>query len=434
MRLFAALAASLIAGCASLPAGVATSECRQRFVQLDERIEAAGVRDGGEHRIQGFPYLRVNRFLASFRDEKPFETWVEQLRQLDLAARRVELKNLGAASQLAVLDRCGHELVRRELGTLEARAALREAAQVPDDYSTVARVAGLYPLAVPFLSIGIDGYQSEVRKNYARPLEELLREPRIEYRLVSGGDALARRHAPVFSVSTRGDSDRIGAPKLNSGFDTEQAVVYFHRASTRFGDRVLTQLVYTAWFAERPARGALDSYAGTLDGIVWRVTLDEDNRPLAYDTIHACGCYHHWFPVQSLKLRQDLADSGDPPLLPQSDLAPQKPLLLVDSDTHFVSRVVSQASSKPKKGTKRVAYKLRSYSDLLTLGVGDGRTRSLFGEDGIVAGSERGERRWLWMSGINSPGAMRQWGRHATAFIGRRHFDDARILESVFVP
>ena len=27
---------------------------------------------------------------------------------------------------------------------------------------------------------------------------------------------------------------------------------------------------------------------------------------------------------------------------------------------------------------------------------------------------------------------MRQWGRHATAFVGRRHFDDADLLEKRF--
>jgi len=35
--------------------------------------------------------------------------------------------------------------------------------------------------------------------------------------------------------------------------------------------------------------------------------------------------------------------------------------------------------------------------------------------------------------GIPSAGAMRQWGRHATAFVGRRHFDGADLLEKRFV-
>jgi hypothetical protein len=34
--------------------------------------------------------------------------------------------------------------------------------------------------------------------------------------------------------------------------------------------------------------------------------------------------------------------------------------------------------------------------------------------------------------GIESAGAMRQWGRQATAFVGRRHFDDADLFEKRF--
>jgi hypothetical protein len=30
--------------------------------------------------------------------------------------------------------------------------------------------------------------------------------------------------------------------------------------------------------------------------------------------------------------------------------------------------------------------------------------------------------------GIASAGAMRQWGHHATAFVGQRHFDEADLI------
>ena len=38
----------------------------------------------------------------------------------------------------------------------------------------------------------------------------------------------------------------------------------------------------------------------------------------------------------------------------------------------------------------------------------------------------------FWPMGIASAGAMRQWGHHATAFVGRRHFDDPELLEQRF--
>jgi len=49
-----------------------------------------------------------------------------------------------------------------------------------------------------------------------------------------------------------------------------------------------------------------------------------------------------------------------------------------------------------------------------------------------MPGTERGERALFWPMGIESPGAMRQWGRHPTAFVGRRHFDEPRLLEQRF--
>ena len=57
----------------------------------------------------------------------------------------------------------------------------------------------------------------------------------------------------------------------------------------------------------------------------------------------------------------------------------------------------------------------------------------MFGPDGLVAGSERAERFFFWPMGIASAGAMRQWGHHATAFVGRSHFDDADLIERRFV-
>jgi hypothetical protein len=38
----------------------------------------------------------------------------------------------------------------------------------------------------------------------------------------------------------------------------------------------------------------------------------------------------------------------------------------------------------------------------------------------------------FWPLGIRAAGAMRQWGRHATAFVGRRHFDEALLLDRYF--
>jgi hypothetical protein len=243
---------------------------------------------------------------------------------------------------------------------------------------------------------------------------------------------LAAAHAPNWLIETAGDYDKPGAPMRRKGdpaVDLSRPVTYFLPAYTRFGGKVLVQLVYVVWFSERP-KSAGFSYAGALDGIVWRVTLDEAGKPLLYDTIHACGCYHYYFLAQPLKRRdQGSTFWKEPVFFPQD--APAQPFAIrVQSATHYVRRLVPLAEvSASQVGT----YAQADYGELLSLPDGEG-TRSLFCEDGLACGTERFERFWLFSAGIKSAGGMRQWGRHATSFVGRTHFDDPAIMDRLFVP
>ncbi len=151
-----------------------------------------------------------------------------------------------------------------------------------------------------------------------------------------------------------------------------------------------------------------DIYAGQLDGINWRVTLGPDGEPRLYDAIHNCGCYHEFFPSRHLRLRGDLpAAYFEPPLLPQTAPEQQPLVLRIAHHTHFIQRVYHDASPL---AVQPMAWE--EYDALRSLPV-DGTHRSLFGEYGLIAGTERAERFILWPMGIRSPGAMRQWGRHA---------------------
>lgn len=467
-----------LGACASLPSPVsdatvqATRECRAFFEQIDGRIEHAGVRDGGAARVAGYPYLRADRFLASYadvaQDGASFDAWVRRLLARDLESRRAELRNLGMADVDATLARsaqCGETLARLELATPGHRADLRERVRVKDDYSLVARTFGAYPAAVPFLNMGIRGYHEEVRSDYARPLDALdtpgplttwvpstaasddsddddnvagmlataprdaLGVPQLD---AHQWQTLAARHAPIFWVETGGDYDLPGMPVRDArgrpGVDATRPVVHFRGEYTRFGDAVLPALVYVVWFSERPPQKSLDSYAGALDGLIWRVVLDPQGQPLTYDTIHPCGCYRYYFPAQPLAR---IARGGfwqEPVLFPQDKVPAGRPALRIQSQTHYLRRVVAADATQGEQRT----YTLRPYDELLTLADGKGGTRSLFAPDGIVYGTQRGERWWLWITGVPDPGAMRQWGRHATSFVGRSHFDDARFLEQNF--
>jgi hypothetical protein len=187
--------------------------------------------------------------------------------------------------------------------------------------------------------------------------------------------------------------------------------------------------VYTIWFPERPRTGAGDILGGNLDGVVIRVTLGADGAPLVYDTIHPCGCYHMFFPtalVKSLPAPPGREEWAFVPAVLPALHAAQRVVVRVASRTHYVTGIRADSADGG------IAYRLVDDNDLRALPAGEQVTRSAFGPDGIVPGTERGERFLFWPMGIDNAGAMRQWGIHATAFIGRRHFDDADLIERRF--
>ena len=141
-----------------------------------------------------------------------------------------------------------------------------------------------------------------------------------------------------------------------------------------------------------------------------------------------------FFQTDGLALRTEALTLPEPPLVPQ--VAPslksgQRTVIRVESGTHYIQRVYADYFNNATEDSIH-PYVWRDYRELYTSAViGDGK-RSLFAKDGLVKGSERNERWILWPMGIPSAGAMRERGRHAVAFVGRRHFDNAYLLEELF--
>jgi hypothetical protein len=472
-----ALVTMFLAGCADVDQR-GSGDCVQWLIRLDAAIDRAGVRDVGAYRIPGFPYLRADRFWASFRDEvkddpAALAAWADRLRTIDATARSYELRNLpedllaslGVADRRAALARsnsCAAELDRTDLAAPSQRAALVTAAAVPDNYDNWHRVVGLYPLATLPLSIAINRWQDDTvgmfwRAAAGAPVtERIMRyEPRgrpAGAREIAGIFAHAGRDrfgvpqlgrnererlfqafAPAFEIATSGDYDRFGPLSWGAGsvpeVDVSHPMVYRRLAFTRYGERVLVQLVYTIWFPERPPEGSLDLLAGRLDGLVFRVTLDPRGLPLIYDTIHPCGCYHMFFPTARVKAkpapRPGIEWAFVPATLPAVDPS-WRIVLDVTSRSHYLAKLGFDT------GAHGSVYWFAEDDDLRALPAIDGTTRSAFGPDGIVPGTERGERLLFWPTGVEDTGAMRQWGRHATAFLGRRHFDDPDLIDRRF--
>ncbi len=414
------------------------------FERLDAAVERAGVRDAQEHRLDGFPYLRINRFTASFRDAARNDAGVRHamlkgMAALDLHARQFESANLPLDIRAPLgelpLEKCSRVLTTDDLGSPARMAALLDAAQVPDAYADWKRALGLYPLtSVPF-RWGVRRWEDSTTRTFAAaPATPLARwlPPLPDATLVT-------RHAPAFEIDMQTPDDRFGAPKWTQdgvGIDVDVPVVFSQVTHTRFAGQTLTQLVYTLWFPSRPAEGPFDLLSGHLDALVIRITLDLDGQILLADSIHACGCYHQFFPSARLAVRappdshQEWAFS--PAALPTIREG-QRLVFRIASGTHYLTGLTTMAvdETSPPRDPR---YALRPADSLRSLPLPEGHgRRSLYGPDGLVAGTERGERFLFWPMGIASPGSLRQAGLQATAFVGRRHFDDADLIERRFM-
>jgi hypothetical protein len=467
-------AAALLAGCATVdPADPYAAEpiarhlerdddvgyCARLFADIDRRVDALVVRDAEAPRIAGFPYLRVDRLSAELApraavDGPPRKAWLARLAALDDAGRTAELAN--AALPPDDLARC-----RVLLGTADASSfdTLKSRARVPDAYNAGARALGLYPLTRLPVAAGVARWQDDTRTAFAVPLEQLpVRGPLTRFgvrtawpvpdvTLPGAADALGLpvlsrfdrtvllvRHAPLLEIGVQAAHDRPGEMGLDRAglptVDPALPVGYTRVTYALFENGARIQLVYTFWFSERPARDALDPLAGRIDGLVWRVTLDRDGVPLVYDTIHPCGCYHLFFPTERVVARPSAGSLEEGMFTPQAVRAPKRDevvVLRVESGTHYLQRVSVEPRAEPA-----LRYQLDDDRRLATLPRADGGTRSAYGVDGLMPGTERSERYFLWPMGVESAGQMRQWGHHATAFVGRRHFDDPHLLASYF--
>lgn len=478
----------LLAGCAMAPAlppaespEDAPALCRALFERLDHAVAEAGAGDAGTGRIEDFPWLRVNRPLASFRFalNTPVrrEAWLLRLAAADEEGRVHELANLPARARGKVAEEwrtaiagtglpgepaaartdCRERLNERLADDDNAFDRLIGAARPPDEYRDWQRVFGLYPLTRYIVLPRIATHQ-EVRqqaidapadpdaplRRYAVPAPPADRPPPVPLELsrdalgipqptATQQAALFAAHAPAWSIETRSPADRPGALVRKAAkpeVDPARPAEYRHWSWTRFRDNVLVQLSYALWFPERPADGALDIYAGHLDGLIWRVTLAPDGEPLAYESIHPCGCYYTVFPAPGWRVRAPT--SGEEPVFaPRPAPRPagdERIVIRLKTGTHYIAGVDSGSADGAAPLSPLPLSALRS------LPLPAGGHRSAFESNGLIPSSRRPERFLLWPLGVPSPGTMRQWGTHAIAFIGKRHFDDPYLLDSLLEP
>jgi hypothetical protein len=401
--------------------------------------------------------------LASFRDEvaglNDVSEWVRRMRELDQESRDYEYINLGMSELDAAIQRdyflnCGRILAAIELEDPERWAEMVDVVYPPDAYSSVRRALGLYPLMAPLMKARVEAAHVAATRRYVAaaeiaPIPESRRlwtvKPKEDLSLLEGTTdgvgtnvlgypelygsqwrALAERNAPGLLIETADEGDLPAVPVLAAGgvsADVTRPKLHYQINHTRFGGANLVQISYSIWFKSAPG-----APHGPIDGIIWRVTLDQQLVPMVYESLHASGTNHRWYPVQALRVRTGV--EGEPPFIAPAPAPEKGATLYLQQGSHVLLRVVSIEQARPSQAGE---YELSQYEELYTLPAPGGGTRSLFGPDGLVVGSYGVDPIGGWSSGIHEPGALRQQGHHAIAHIGRRHFDDPYLLETTFI-
>ncbi|MGB7182708.1 MAG: hypothetical protein WBD51_12295 [Burkholderiaceae bacterium] len=489
LRTTAAIAAlAILSGCATHGGDLASTiddptsaahTCQQWFGQLDQAALETGIRDAEARLVPGFSHLRVSRLLASFEPDLVLPSqqnaWLYRMRDLDQQARQAELLNMGEVAanrylslkepaNLGVLisrtQSCGERLVEYDRQHPQRLQAIRERAKVPDSYSTTRRVTGLYPLVEPMLSRVDRRAGDALRQHLADPPKhqsvvadywpELIRRGQpIASRLVSSRrrDALGlpvlteevkewllQEYAPVIQLRREVQATRYGRLVLQGDkshpailINNLEPTVYGRVAMTRYQATSLIQLVYTVWLADAAIPDATSS---SLDGLVFRITLDGSGEPVVFDSMRPSGQNHHFVVTGRAAPR---TETVAPALTPVSlGVAPNGYRVRISlngqremDSLDFVAQSRGNAS-----------YRIVPESQLRSLAVNGSRSdrRSLYAPNGLVTGTGHGRGAGIlsWSSGIRGLGSVRQWGHHATAMGDRRHFDDAWLIDKLF--
>jgi hypothetical protein len=440
-------------------------QCIDLAHEFEQAVSESHANNAGVSSVARLPFLATNRFHSALakQAETPaqIEEWVQMSVSLGIEFRSYENRDLVLPwpdNKLAQLGSCAQMFASSSHYLNQRQQAVSEHPAYNDNYSTLPQWLGLLPMLRPVFKAQIDKLHREEKRWFAEDqkfdsalvyglhnqstvppygLEEWfnqsyaaspLRLPRLSDSQLA---MLFELHAPQFEIETLANRDKLGTPGFvnsRTAVDTASAVAYTLPSYTRFGGQNLLQLNYVVWFPERGPVRPIDLFAGKVDSLIWRVTFDETGQVLLYDSIHSCGCYHKYFLASDkVRARQPALSAEPANLIRLVDLNPNQGLrLIVSSNEHYI------VGLEPLKQNAEIDYALAEYSALFAVPNGAGN-KSWFGPTGIIKGSERLERFTLWPTGIESVGAMRQWGAHATGFVERQHFDDATGFDSYLI-
>ena len=393
----------LASGCASLSAQRVTqswerpAECVDLLNRMDQVVHEAGVKDAATAPVPGFPYLRVSRFLAglgkSLKGEGEEMQWVRWMQELDLQAKRKRYENLSTAAFVSLSGKeetqgererfhsrvasCSSRLLAQDMARGDFYANLDGSPAVPDEYSSLMRVVGLYPLTAVPVAIVTATCQRKAERWFSGDLGSLPLEGGLagllpRRRNFSGGKGnrkegrrlqgkspgkfppegkalreLAPHFAPVFVQDVAASYDFPGRVFWKGEWvevDAQKPTVYYYFSQAYLQEEPVLQINYVVWYSAREGKRAPWVERGHLDGLTVRVSLDGKGKPFMIDVINNCGCYHFFVPDEGRVRAKIPQPSGLEPFVPQwlpKPLSGERFGVRVNSGWHQVERILS---------------------------------------------------------------------------------------------
>jgi len=220
---------------------------------------------------------------------------------------------------------------------------------------------------------------------------------------IDNDKTLLERLAPVFVIeSPNHDYNLIGTPgaaitdlsKETVFVDPGKATVYTREKKFKTSKGSYTNLVYRVHFSEIPS--GFDPFhigQGKNVGLIVIITLNTDNEPLLYTTVHTCGCYlafiptsfmpENRFPDHWTKEPQSVYSEELPGFLDYTALPgfAARALIFLRDGSHRVKKMELNTADSLKK-FDRVDAATRPLAALEALSMTDGRTTSFYETSG----------------------------------------------------
>ena len=456
---------------------------RRFFDELDSTVYRAGTRNGAFFEVPGFPYLRADRFLVTLKDrlmnDAQWNQWVRLMQQLDIEARKTEIQTLPQAEVEKLAAAFGFfpdrgilwdktisfsdKLLAHDRLRPDFYKVLQVTVQDSDEYSSLMRIFGLYPLASIPVAIVTHRVFGEIAEWHRLPADALQQlgtltafgpDEALEFSRMTVQEILERSRqnplaiplpsaadrktllaifAPVIVQDLAADYDRPGEMEWGEkqlAVNPLRPEAYYYFTHAYLKNEPVLQINYVIWYPARGGSNAPLIERGPIDGLTLRVSLANSGMPFMVDMMNNCGCYHFFIPRrgQVLKIRPSplAIDAFVPTWLP--DGFPQNRLKVrVISGWHQVANIDARRMLHDF-----TPYHLVPYQQLEMLKKIDGHYESMFNARGIGKHTQRIESDIFIPMGIPQVGRMRQRGHHAIKFVGRAHFDDPHLFDDNF--